>query len=235
MTPHQNTTMSTTATTSAEQNARETFVSLGSFQDITTTKVLRVYNLGKAGALVIGNVLCHYDRKMYGEDPSVTMTNAEDVVESMTLGISRPFSPYELELLQQQTHFLQVKNFIIEVEKKPAVTQQEVTIVLHVKEFVISEENNQEPITIALRNHDKFTVSFKVNTQFKIRRLQMYFKRCIFKMRCHRRRMLLLACMISHPRIGADSKGNSGLTLASLFNDPFGGIMRQFVAPLVVG
>jgi hypothetical protein len=82
------------------------------------------------------------------------------------------------------------------------------------------------------RLHDKFELIFTVEVQFQICRVQMFLRRCMFKIRCNRRRMLLLACMITLPRLAKASEESSGasVTLASLFNNQCGGIMRKYVA-----
>jgi hypothetical protein len=208
-------------------------VSLGSFN--SNGKVLQVYNLGKAGALKIGNILCHYEDKT---DLAEGTTDAKNLVESFQKGICK-VTAYDLAKLSV-THgdnCLSFNNFLVFFERNPVDPTQllpvsQVSITLHVREIVLE----QPYLSLKVRKHDTFTLRFSTKTQFLIRRLQMYFKRCIFKVRCHRRHMLLLACMITHPRINASSKESSdaSITLAAMFNDPFGGIMRQFIAPLVV-
>ena len=60
-----------------------------------------------------------------------------------------------------------------------------------------------------------------------IRRLQMYFRLCIFKMRCNRRRVIiLLACMAQKQFVQQD---NSVFNLAALMDDPQGGVLRDVI------
>ena len=211
-------------------------VSLGSFN--SHGKVLQVCSLGKGGALMIGNILCHYeDKTEVAEDT----TNAKDLVESFQKGICK-VTAYDLAKLSV-THgdnCLRFNNFLVFFERNPVDQNQmlpvsQVSITLHVREIVL-ESHPDKVLTLKMRKHDAFILRFTTRTQFLIRRLQMYLKRCLFKVRCHRRHMLLLACMITHPRINAATKESSdaSITLAAMFNDPFGGIMRQFIAPLVV-
>ena len=247
--------------------------------------MLPVHNLGKAGALVIGNILCHYRRKTLDELQAGDVTAAFDIVDSMKLGM---MDSEAWERMPQRArtilgnpnteidNVLKIKNFIMVFEKRvnrtshlsfPSVrihvdihedvylykSAQELTLLNKEEEGVlklaaaIADATEEEKLahSAALqairakknavkldRAHDKFELFFMVEVQFKIRMVQMFLRRCMFKVRCNRRRMLLMACMITLPRLSKASKETSGagVTLASLFNDPFGGIMRQYVA-----
>lgn len=68
-----------------------------------------------------------------------------------------------------------------------------------------------------------------------IMRLQRFCRRCpyLIRRRNHRRELLLAACLIS--RQSGDAEASPAFHLGSLFNDGFGGIMREYVAPMVLG
>ncbi len=71
------------------------------------------------------------------------------------------------------------------------------------------------------------TANFTINTQFLIRRLQMFFRRFILKIRCNRRHMMLcLACIAQKQFLVQE---NTVFNLAALMDDPQGGILRDVI------
>lgn len=71
------------------------------------------------------------------------------------------------------------------------------------------------------------TANFTINTQFLIRRLQMFFRRFIFKIRCNRRRMMLCLTCMAHKQF-LEQESNV-FNLAALVADAKGGILRDVI------
>ncbi len=92
------------------------------------------------------------------------------------------------------------------------------------QDFIHNREHNAD---YGLRIENNLQVVYKEKTQVLMRRLLMYLRRCRFTIRCHRRRLLLEVCMITLP-------GNQQNGLALLFNDTYGGIMREYIAPFTL-
>ncbi len=88
-------------------------------------------------------------------------------------------------------------------------------------DFIHKRERKED---YGLRIENNLQVLYKEKTQVLMRRLMMYLRRCYFTIRCRRRRLLREVCMITL----------SGNGLASLFNDTYGGIMREYIVPLVL-
>jgi hypothetical protein len=260
---------------------------LGMMPTQNQTKTMHVHNLGKAGALLIGNLLCHYKSKSLEDLQTPPVTAATDVVESMKLGImdievynNLPQHIRENRIPSDIDDILRIDPFTLVLTKRITRTNfldfPKVRIFIHILEDVyrpksgaelralmkeeadvleklalVVNDEERRVLNAALaevrlkrsssceldRPHDRFELSFTVGVQSKIRTVQNFLLQCLFKVRCHRRRMLLLACMITLPRLDKDCKesGGAALTLGSLFNDPFGGIMRQYVAKHVTG
>jgi len=59
----------------------------------------------------------------------------------------------------------------------------------------------------------------------------MFLRRVVVHKRCVRRALLLAACMGDHRRLGEHTSG----AYRALLHDPWGNIMRDVIAPKVLG
>jgi hypothetical protein len=230
-------------------------VSLGSFQ--SGAKRYDVCNLGKAGAIQIGNLLFEFN------DP-----NEEDVVECLRSAGMPPSAYPPIDISDPRfniPNMIVIGNFKVFVTRhlsypgpcvavgftieettkiqfqRPAaqqlatggngdLRQQESDAMLisnaPYADAIADTASTTTTITTT-RTVKKIGANFAVYTQILISRLQMYFRRCIFKIRCNRRRMmLLLACMAQKQFVQQDKYE---FNLAALMNDTQGGVLRDLI------
>lgn len=207
-------------------------------------KRLDVFNLSKAGAVQIGNILLHY------ENP-----NEEDIVECLRNAGLPPASYPAVDIYDPRYHTrnsIPIGRFDIDIEHKNIQGNTLIFPKITV-DFFINETQSIVPSLIGggegaeqvIATHTitqtrllkKLTANFSIKTQGLIRRLQMNVKRFNFKTRCHRRRILLLTtCILSKESSSTKTSAqeDSKYTLSSLFNDPRGGVFSECVAKWIL-
>jgi hypothetical protein len=206
---------------------------------------LELINMGKAGMVQVGNVLCHYEK------PS-----EEDIVECLRNAGLPPSAYPAVDIFDPSYHNLnsiKLGRFNITVEKK-TIQDNTLSFPEHSVDFLVNETNTITPVMIGgdggKKDHQqianntitqkrlvkKISTKFNVRTQFMIRRLQMYAKRCNFETRCYRRKLLLrTTCLLVKESSKPSAPGDEGkYTLASLFNDPRGGVFGDCIAKWVL-
>ena len=231
-----------------EQPKPSTIVHLNTFlfnHPLRGNMRLDLVNLSKAGMVQVGNVLCQYDKP-----------DEEDIVECLRNAGLPPSAYPSVDIFDPSYHnFNSIKlgKFNINIERK-TVQVNALGFPMLTVDFLINETNTIAPVIIGgdggeedqqeianntvtrTRLVKKITAKFNVRTLFFIRRLQMYAKRCNFNSRCYRRKLLLqTTCLLAKEASRPTDPGDEGkYTLASLFNDPRGGIFGDCVAKWIL-
>jgi hypothetical protein len=251
-------------------------VSIGSFQSVIPNGTLHpqgnkrfdVYNLSKAGAVQIGNILFKYNDPQEEDiveclrtaglppnaypaidifEPRFNATNMIAVGKFSILVQKQLLQPNTISYPNVTVHFTIIETYEIVLEKQAPqqlatggesgddVWQEEYNanamLIDSMDPFqadAIAAQPEPQKVTVTgTRTLKKISANFTINTQFMIRRLQMYFRRCIFKIRCNRRRMmLLLACMAEKQFLEQES---TVFNLAALMHDAQGGVLRDVI------
>ena len=241
--------MPTTESQPEQPTKPSTIVHLNSFlfnHPLKGNMRLELINLSKAGMVQVGNVLCQYDKP-----------DEEDIVECLRNAGLPPSAYPSVDIFDPSYHnFNSIKlgKFNINIERK-TVQVNSLGFPMLTVNFFIKETNTIAPVIVGggdggeedqqqianntitqTRLVKKITAKFNVRTQFFIRRLQMYAKRCNFISRCHRRKLLLqTTCLLAKEASRPCAPGEEGkYTLASLFNDPRGGVFGECVAKWIL-
>jgi hypothetical protein len=261
-------------------SSSSSLVSLGSFQSVIpngtldpqATKRFDVYNLSKAGAVQIGNILFKYDNPN-GEDdiveilrnagmppsayPSIDIFNPRfNITNTIVIGrfsilvqkqtiqgvsLSYPSVRVNFNIIETSEVQIQVQRPAPPLQTSPVALADDVweqefnanAMLIDSDPFcadaMVAAATTVTTTTTVTRTQSlkTITANFTINTQFLIRRLQMFFRRFIFKIRCHRRRMMLcLACMAQKQFLEQE---NTVFNLAALMDDPQGGVLRDVI------
>lgn len=202
-------------------------VPLGNFETTTLggTKRVNIFNLTKAGAVLIGNILCHYDNP-----------HEEDIVECLRNAGLPPTAYPAVDMNDPRYHVpntIPMGRFEVSFVSQRQNNNNEGIFPKISVDFFINERVPGS--TEETRLVKKISAKFSIKPQYLICRLQMNLRRFNFKKRCHRRRILLLTtCILAKESRKLITEGEGKLTLASLFNDPRGGVFTECIAKWIL-